>query len=709
MSRIFFILVSLVAIVFAVLIFAPGIVPTAAFKPRIEAAASNALGREVTIGDNLSFRLLPRAAFHVEELTIANADGFDGPPLARVGEADIGVNLFKLLSNTVDVDRFVLTAPDLNLVRAADGRVNWNLAQAGATDTETDNGGRAARDLNLGTVRIVDGKARFRDDAAKQTYAASDIDLNILLKSLREPLEVDGTMVFQDQPAKLDLVLTTLADLTAGAPSNLKIDMTIGDSAAGADLTIEPGETLRYRGPIRLNAPDLPAFAALTGVALADAPGFDRLSLNGDIDGGESALRLSGATVNFDDIAANGALTLDWSGPRPKVGGVLSTDQLDLRPYMPPPATAPEGFPQWSEAKMDFTSLRNVDADLDISTNAIFLNDLKTGETRLKLRLDDGRMTADIPELAMYGGQGSGRIVVNARGGAPSFSGNLDMNAVNAQRFSADLLRHDNLLGLGSFKFDFTATGSSQAEIMRTLDGRGGFDIANGALKGVNIAKIARAAAQFQEGFNPAALASAVAAARGANEETDFSEFLSNFSVDNGLIEAPTITLNGPYLTMTGVGAIDLPAQTINLRLSPRVTTTADGQAGRAIAVPVKVGGTFAKPTIGIDAEALVRRGAETTLRDLIGGLGNKDGAGDDENADAPAEKATPEDTARRALEGIFGKPKEPPAEEQLTEENPSPQKSSTEETIVKDALGAIFGARKKPAEEPKEEDPESE
>ncbi len=701
MSRILFFLVAVVAVILAVLVFAPGIVPTAAFKPRIEAAASNATGREVTIGDELSFKLLPRAAFHVEELIIANADGFEGDYLVKVAEADIGVNLFKLLSSSVEVDRFVLTQPEINLASAANGAVNWNLAEGDAPAdtpaTEEAAGNRSFRDVRLGDVRIIGGKAQFRDGVANKTYTASDINLGILLKSLNEPLEVEGDMVFQGEPTKVDIVLTNLANIMANEPSNLKLDMTIGKTTAGADLTVETKDALRYYGPIDFNAPDLPAFAALVGTALADAPGFDRLAFSGDVDGGGDALRLSGANISFDDINADGALNLNWAGAKPKAGGVLSTEKLDLRPYMPPSTQSSAGFPEWSTATMDFTSLRNIDAEFDISTDAIFLNDLEIGESRLKLRVENGRMTADIPELAMYGGQGSGRLVVNVGGGTPSFSGNLDMNAVNAQPLSLDLLKHDNLLGLGSFKFDFTATGASQAAIMDSLNGDGGFDIANGALKGVNIAKMARAVMAFQDGINPIALSQAVTQARGANETTDFSEFLSNFKITDGLVNAPTISLNGPYLTMSGNGAINLPQQTIDLRLSPRATTTADGVDGRTIAIPLRIGGTFANPTIGIDAESLIRSGAEQQIRGLLGGLGNRneepaEGDAPAEDADAEPTEETPEDTALRAIQGIFGAPKKDEQEGGGDGGGGDGGSASTEEDLASDAIGAIFG-----------------
>lgn len=655
MSRILFFLVALIAVAFAVLVFAPGIIPVAAYKDRIELAASSAVGREVTIGDNLSFRILPHTAFHVEDLEIANAEGFDGAYLARVDEADIGVKLFSLFSGAVEVDRFVLTKPDIILVRGSDGSVNWNLAASDEPSETT--GDTATRDIRFGDLRIIDGKARFSDDAAGKTYAADAMDLTVTLNSLAEPLEIRGTMLFQGAPSKVDIILTNLANLMRKEPGNLKVDLKINDAVLGADLTIETGETLGYAGPVRLDAPDLPAFAALLGLDVADAPGFDRLKLAGDIDGGANSLRLSNSEITFDDIAAQGALRFDWSGARPKAGGVLSTDQLDLRRYLPPPSENAQGFPAWSEAPINFSSLRNIDADFDISTDAIFLNDLEMGQSRLKITVINGRLTADIPELAMYGGQGSGQLVVNARGAQPSFSGNFDMGAVQAQPLSLDLLKHDNLLGLGGFKFNFTANGASQAAIMSSMDGAGGFDIADGALKGVNIAKIARAGAALQQGFNPAALQAVVSAARGPTEQTDFSEFLSNFKITNGLVNAPTITLNGPYLTMTGKGDINLPLQTIDLRLSPRATDTIDGSGAHSISIPLRIGGTFSQPTIGIDAEALILGGGlGGLLRGITGGNRDDDAAAADGSAE-PQEEPTPEETALGLLDSIFGQP----------------------------------------------------
>ena len=709
MARILFFLVALFAVLIAVLLLAPGVIPAATYKDRIETAASNALGREVTIGDELSIRIFPKTAFKVSDLTVANAEGFEGETLARVARADIGVKLFPLLSGSVEVDRFVLTEPAINLARKADGSVNWNLA-SGADNQSTEEssaGGRSPRDLKLGDVRIIDGRAAYRDAEAGRTFAAEDIDVGVVLTSLAAPLEVDGSMVFQGEPTEIDLVLTDLRSLMDGETADLKLDMKVGETTAGADLDVTGGDDLSYAGPIDFNAPDLPAFAALVGAELADAPGFDRLALEGEVEGNATSMRLSNAAIGFDEIDAQGTLNLDWSGAKPRANGVLATELLDLRAYMPPPATSPEGFPEWSTEEMDFAALNNIDARFDLSADRILLNDLEIGESRLQLNLENGRLAADIPELSMYGGQGSGRIVVNARNATPSFAGNFDMEAVDAQPLSVDLLKHDNLLGLGSFTLDFTASGASQAAIMSSMDGSGGFDLANGALKGVNIAKIVQAANQLRSGgINPAALTNAVATARGPREETDFSSFLSNFSITDGLVNAPTISLTGPYVTMNGTGQVNLAAQTIDLRLAPRATTTADGAEGRSVAIPVRVGGTFSKPSIGVDGEALAKAALQNSLGGFLGG------------ASAPA---SPEDALRRGLSGILGAPQEEAAEENADEgvgaaegaasgeaaaaAEEEEEEVSPEEQLIRQGLGAIFGPATQEEEEAAEDE----
>ncbi len=708
MGRFFGALLALVVLLAAIVVLAPNLIPAKAYKPQIEAAATKALGRDVSFSDDISFKFLPQPAFSVRDLVIANAQGFEGDYLAKVERADFGVRLRPLFEKRVEISRFVLTRPDLVLQKAADGSVNWNLA---ASNAPAESGGSSpVNDLNLGDVRFVDGRAVYTDIKAKKTYRLEAIDATAHLSSLSEPLEINGAMTFQGAPSTLDLVLTNLSDILAKKESNLKFDAKVGDAAIGADLKLNGGDAFGYTGPVSLAAPDLPALASLFDVKLEEAPGFDRLSVTGKAEGTPTAITLNGANIKFDDIDADGDVTLDWSRAKPKATGALATDSLDLRPYMPPPTTSAQGFPAWSTAKLDFSSLRNIDADLDISAGKVFLNELEAGESRMNMKISNGRLTASIPQLGFYGGGGSGMLVVDATKTAPAIAGKFAMNAVEAQPFTIDLMKMDKLLGLGGFNLEFNATGSSQAAIMQSLDGKGGFDLNDGAIKGVNIVKLASAVAKLYEGglTNPTAVTTAIAEAQRADEKTDFSKLLSNFTITNGDVQAPTINLEGPYLTMTGVGRIDLPGQTLDLRLLPKASTSMDNKTGRMVAIPVKVGGTFSKPTMSIDIESLLKGRAEQTLKGLLDkALAPKDSA--------EAEEADP---ARDLLKGILGGVTRPATGETAPATGTSegatgasttePAPKDPAETLVKEGLGALFGT-KKPAPEPAPDSTEEE
>lgn len=710
MGRFFTALLALVVLLAAIVLLAPNLIPAKTYKPQIEAAATKALGRSVTFGDDVSFKFLPQPAFSVSNLVIANAPGFDGDYLAKVERADIGVRLRPLFAKRVEISRFVLTRPDLVLQKAADGSVNWNLA---ASEAPAESGGASpVNEISLGDVRFVEGRATYTDIKAKKTYRIEDIDATARLTSLSEPLEINGKLKFQGAPSTIDLVLTNVSDILAKKDSNLKFDAKVGDATIGADLKLAGGDKFGYSGPVNLSAPDLPALASLFDVKLEDAPGFDRLSVAGKADGTATAIDLSAANIKFDDIDADGDLTLDWSRAKPKATGSLATESLDLRPYMPPPTTGAQGFPAWSTAKIDFSSLRNIDADLDISAGKVFLNELQAGESRMNLKIANARMTASIPQLGFYGGGGSGTLVVDATRASPSIAGKFAMNSVEAQPFTIDLMKMDKLLGLGGFNLEFNATGSSQAAIMQSLDGKGGFDLNDGAIKGVNIVKLASAVAKLYEGglTNPTAVTTAIAEAQRADEKTDFSKLLSNFTITNGDVRAPTITLEGPYLTMTGVGRIDLPGQTLDLRLLPRASTSADNKTGRMVTIPVKVGGTFSKPTMAVDIESLLKGRAEQTLKGLLDkALAPKDGAtaGTEEESDPASD----------LLKGILGGAKKPAADETAPAAEPAadttggtatePAAKDPAAAIVTEGLNAIFG--KKPAAETPPDEPAEE
>jgi len=292
-------LLTLVAVAIALVLVVPQLIPVSTYKSTLEKQASEKLGRAVTIGDDLGIKIFPATAFKVTALQIANPDGFSSPYLMRVEKAEIGVKLLKLLSRDVEITKFVLTEPSINLEKTKSGAVNWEFASEAATDPENVADGASAsdvvNDIRLGDVRIINGAATYADNMAGQTYKLDAINVDVGLDSLEKPLTAKGTLNFQGAPSRLDLVMTTPGEYLRGETTDVKFSLDLGDTSAGGDLDLTPGEkAISLAGTVNLDAPDLPALVALMGSPLPETPGFDNLSVKGSLGGNTDRLKLNG-------------------------------------------------------------------------------------------------------------------------------------------------------------------------------------------------------------------------------------------------------------------------------------------------------------------------------------------------------------------------------------------------------------------------------
>ena len=141
----------LLILIVAGLIAAPFFIPVDAYKPRLEEAASAALGRDVKMAGDVQLAFLPRFEAVVQDVSIGNADWAKAESFASMKEMAIGFDLMPLLSGELALDRFRLVEPVINLEQDKQGRSNWAFLSQGRLRQPA----RAAtsRSLSLGTLR----------------------------------------------------------------------------------------------------------------------------------------------------------------------------------------------------------------------------------------------------------------------------------------------------------------------------------------------------------------------------------------------------------------------------------------------------------------------------------------------------------------------------------------------------------------------------
>lgn len=118
------IIVVLVVIVVAV----PFFIDANQFRPRIETQLTDALGRQVKIG-NLSLKLW-RGQLGADNISIADDPAFSHNPFVQARALDISVEIMPLIFNrAVHVQSLALEQPQVALIRSANG--TWNFSSIG--------------------------------------------------------------------------------------------------------------------------------------------------------------------------------------------------------------------------------------------------------------------------------------------------------------------------------------------------------------------------------------------------------------------------------------------------------------------------------------------------------------------------------------------------------------------------------------------------
>ncbi len=262
-------------------------------------------------------------------------------------------------------------------------------------------------------------------------------------------------------------------------------------------------------------------------------------------------------------------------------------------------------------------------------------------------RLDNGLLSAELREMSLYGGGGSGTLVINAREAVPSFIHTLNISGTDVQAFLIDFMDMDTVTGTGTFNLDLNTRGSTPDEIVNALAGSGNIDFQNGALQGVDLVAIASTIENVVNTGGIGALTS-------DQSTTEFTEFGGSFVVQNGIARNNDFLMVNPVVRVTGNGEMNLAAQTLDFYLNPE--PIASGNVGGVdisnIGVPFRVHGPWTDLSYTPDLQNVVGGVIQNLLTGEGGLFGGGDGA-EQESQEGESEGLL--DNTEDALRGLFG------------------------------------------------------
>jgi AsmA protein len=605
-----------VVLLLAAVVVIPMLVPLDSYKGEIQARAKEATGRDLRIDGDISLSLLPVIAVSVENVGFANAPGASTPEMATIDRLDVALQIWPLLSGEVAVDRFILDKPVINLEVDAEGRPNWQLDTAAAEDAPSaagpsDGGASPVSEIRLGEVRLVDGTLNYLDVQSGQTVTVSEVNMELSLPSLSSPFAAEGSAVWNGERIALEVGAGNPKALMDGETTNLAMKVDSAPVTFSFDGAARNAQALGLQGALSLDVPSLRKLAAWTGNPL-DFPGdgLGPFSISGALEMTGAKVALTEAKLRLDDIHGEGLFSVDATGAKPAIKAELTVDQLNVNPYLPPEQETAAagggtggdaaGGGDWSDDPIDVSGLAAVNADLAFNAGGIQFQDVKIGQSRLTVVLQDSRLTADLLEMQLYEGSGKGKVVVDGRSGKPAISADFDLANFQAGPFLNDLAQFDRILGTTESKLSVTTTGGSQRELVSNLNGNGAVVFRDGAIKGINLAAMVRniSVAAVEQSFDDA-------------QATDFAELSGSFTIDKGIVTNDDLSLVAPLVRLTGAGTVPLPPRTVDYVVNPKLVGTLEGQGGAGdlagVEVPIKVTGPWHDISYKPDLEGMLR------------------------------------------------------------------------------------------------------
>jgi AsmA protein len=532
--------------------------------------------------------------------------------------------------------------------------------------------------LVIGGLRIEDANILWQDDEQGQRYEIKsfnlvsgplsggepvDIDLNTAFLSAKPAIngQLKLTAIVQAKPdgsqfnlSDLNLSLDAKGDTLPGGKAQLaltanqfQLDLKAQTlalsglklSTLGVDIQGElQGKSIMAEQPqftgkmaiAEFNAREVIQQLGQKAPEMADASAMTRVGASFDLAASTSNARLNNLVATLDDSKLTGTLAItDFASQA--ITFDLNIDQIDLDRYMPakqqpgaggqaaPTASTPASSAAGSaEAELfPVETLRKLNANGTARIGLLKQMNLKVTDIVVKVKANSGKVNVK-PSASLYQGKYDGDMTVDASKSTPTLKVSANLQGVQVEPLLKDLQGDAKLAGATNAKVNITAVGNSETAVKKTLNGNANFSFTNGALVGVNIAKIIR------EGM--AKLNGKAVAKTNEPEKTDFSSLSGTAKITNGVVNNQDFNMQSPLLRVTGAGKADLVKENLDYVLKAAIVGSLKGQGGedlsrlKGVTIPVRVSGPFSKPSYTPDLSAAlsdtVKKQAEEKVKE---------------------------------------------------------------------------------------------
>jgi uncharacterized protein involved in outer membrane biogenesis len=587
MKRIAIIAAVVIAVLAVAIAAMPFVVPGDFLNQRVAARLSALTGRPVTLTGEPSLSIYPHFAITVGGLSIGDSEESDRGPLLVAETLNARVRLWTLLIGRIEFEEFELVKPVLRLVVGTEGKANWDFSESAVARQAAAPPPPAANstvppapppDLRLGRLHVIDGAIVYDDVRSNTREELTAVDLDLLWPTASAAVNGHGKMLWRGEAVEFTTLLAQPLELARGGASPARFAFASTPLRASFSGKASGSNAFLLEGEANVQTPSLRRVIEWMGIPMGTGPILGAGSISGSASLAVGSIGFSRAAIELDGNAAEGSVSVQLGGPRPVIKGALTSRSLDISAYLEAIRADLSAEGSWliAPARLDFAEA--IDADLSLSADAIVAGSARIGRTIATAGIQNGALNFVLQEARFHEGAVTLRMTADVHEETLTVNAAAKVADILALDALTDLAGVTGLVGQASLGFDLAASGRTWADVLRSITAIGSVIMANGSVRGFDMARVAESFAD--------PLARPVEA---GSTETAFYRLTANFAVRDGALGTEDLVMVGNGVRVSLIGDTSLFTGAVEARA--RVTTAAG-------TVPVTISGSLRAPVI---------------------------------------------------------------------------------------------------------------
>ncbi|ARQ56853.1 outer membrane AsmA-like protein [Rhizobium sp. Kim5] len=572
---------------------APYLITTGFVRSGIEDALSKWTGYQAEIKGDPVLEFWPTPRIILNEVTIRQPRESGDKLLGSIESLSADFSLIDALRGRTSFHEFHLVRPNLALTRDEKGLIDWSYAGLLAraiNGVRYENGAEVldpALDAEIGAVTVEDGTLAVTDIISAKTYRFDSITADIAWPRLSGAISAVVIARIDGEDLKVDFASRQPLLAFAGKSAEMRTSLTSNLLTARFQGIASIASLSALSGNIAASIPDVPALLTWSGRSIPGIGTLKSASLESDIVSSGSGLRFNDLSLSLNEASATGVMDLSTQpGKRPKIGGTLAFDQMNLKPFLDAFALRLAAG-EAEEISGIREPLQLLDIDVRLSARRAQMGLFELSDVGASMIVTGGEAKFDIGDSAFEGGEMTAHLEATQRdfdgGGKLRLSIRDADFAALAERLQ---LKGPLPLATGSLDLDLQSPKAIWTTGLTDVTGRLHFWTKEGTLPGIDAAALRSQAAEKQ--FFPLSAAAGGAFAFGQLDlQADFA---------NGSAEIHDAHITGPAQTLTLSGVITY--QSNGLALSGSLEATDPAKAAELPLLPFFIGGSWPNPVI---------------------------------------------------------------------------------------------------------------